>query len=498
MSMHEHVRVVLLAAGTLCAASAGAQRAAERIVFQPYLFETTDQSRQVMVEWGTLSVPERHARPDGRRIQLALVRFRSTAKQPGPPIIWLAGGPGLDAIDAARANVPHGYAREAATLKLYLALRELGDVIMFDQRGTGYSRPSLKCKEPGRPLPLDSVTTPADLLAAETARATACRALWQDQGVDLNAFNSEEIAHDVDDIRRALDASRVALVGGSYGSHLGLTTIRLHGDRVAWAVLRNVEGPDDGADVPATMDAILRRIDQAVRADPRWASRPDFLGTVRSTVERLTRAPERVELKDATGGPSTFITVGGFDLRVATASTRGLTEELRQLPSRYAAMQRGDFSWLARETLTLRRLGPGNAQQVAVDCADGVSEQRRALVRESAATSILGDVMDVPWPESCAAWGIRDLGPANRSPVRSTARVLLISGDLDGLTPPSNALAALKTLPNGRHLLIEGVAHGERDAFFSSPEILPLVFEFARTGRISREHVALPFDLTPP
>jgi len=164
--MHEHVRVVLLAAGTLCTASAGAQRAAERVVFQPYLFETTDQSQQVMAEWGTLTVPERHTRPDGRRIQLALVRFRSTAKQPGPPIIWLAGGPGLDAIDAARANVPHGYAREAATLKLYLALRELGDVIMFDQRGTGYSRPSLKCKEPGRPLPLDSVTTPADLLAA--------------------------------------------------------------------------------------------------------------------------------------------------------------------------------------------------------------------------------------------------------------------------------------------------------------------------------------------
>ena len=492
-------RAALLATGVLFTPPARAQRPAERIVFQPYLFETTDRSRQVMAEWGTLSVPERHAQSEGRRIQLALVRFRSTAKQPGPPIIWLAGGPGLDAIDAARANLPQGYARQAASLELYLALRELGDVIMFDQRGTGYSRPSLKCKEPGTPLPLDKPTTADALLAAEAARATACRALWKDHHVDLNAYNSEEIAHDVDDIRQALGASRVALVGGSYGSHLGLTTIRHYGDRVAWAVLRNVEGPDDGADLPETMDAILQRLDQAVRADPRWANRlPDFMGTVRATIDRLARAPERVELKDPAGKLSTFVTVGAFDLRIATAATRGLTEELRQLPARFAAMRQGDFSWLARETQTLRTPGAGNAQQVAVDCADGVSAERRALVRESAAKSILGDVMDVPWPDSCAAWGIRDLGAANRTPVRSSARVLLISGELDGLTPPSNALAALKTLPNGRHLLIEGVAHGERDAFFSSPDILPLVFEFARTGTISRDRLVLPFKVTPP
>jgi pimeloyl-ACP methyl ester carboxylesterase len=488
-------------AAVVGAGSVGAQRphAAERIDFQPYLFETTDRSLQAMAEWGTLSVPEYHARRNGRRVQLAVVRFRSTARQPGPPIIWLAGGPGLDAIDAARQNQPAGYARNASMLKLFLKLRELGDVIIFDQRGTGYSRPALKCARPGTPLPLDRPLTADDLIAAESVRAAACRVLWEGARVDLNAFNSLEIADDVDAIRRAIGASRIALAGGSYGAHLGLTAIRRHGDRVVWAVLRNVEGPDDGADLPSRMDEILRGVDQAVRVDPRWASRlPDFIGTVRATIARLARAPERVELKDPAGGPSTFVTVGSFDLRFATAAGRGLTDEIRQLPARYAAMEQGDFSWLARQSLAARRSTPGDAQSVAVDCADGVSANRRALAAESAAGSIVGAVMDLPWPENCPAWGIRDLGEVNRSPVRSTVPVLMISGELDGLTPPSNALAALRTLPNGRHLLIQGVAHGVHDAYFSSPDVLPLVFEFARTGRISRDRVGRPLELSAP
>jgi pimeloyl-ACP methyl ester carboxylesterase len=500
MTVRRPVHLALLV-GLLDAGGVGAQRppAARHIAFQPYLFETTDRSLQAMAEWGTLSVPEYHARPDGRRIQLSVVRFRSTAMQPGPPIVWLAGGPGLDAIDAARQNQPAGYARNASMLKLFLKLRELGDVIIFDQRGTGYSRPALKCARPGTPLPLDRPLTAEDLLSAESVRAAACRALWKDAGVDLAAYNSVEIADDVDAIRRAIGASRIALAGGSYGAHLGLTTIRRHGGHVAWAVLRNVEGPDDGADLPSRMDELLRGVDQAVRADPRWASRlPDFMGTVRATIARLARAPERVELKDPAGGPSTFVTVGSFDLRFATAAGRGLTEEIRQLPARYLAMSQGDFSWLARQSLALRRPTAGEAQAVAVDCADGVSAERAAMVRRTAASSIVGDVMDLPWPANCAAWGIRDLGEVNRSPVRSTAPVLMISGELDGLTPPSNALAALRTLPNGRHLLVQGVAHGVQDTYFSTPEVLPLVLEFARTGGISRDRVGRPLELSAP
>ena len=38
--------------------------------------------------------------------------------------------------------------------------------------------------------------------------------------------------------------------------------------------------------------------------------------------------------------------------------------------------------------------------------------------------------------------------------------MLLVSGELDPNTPPRHADEALRTLPNGRHVVLAGVAHG--------------------------------------
>ncbi len=38
--------------------------------------------------------------------------------------------------------------------------------------------------------------------------------------------------------------------------------------------------------------------------------------------------------------------------------------------------------------------------------------------------------------------------------------VLLLSGELDPVTPPRYAERVLQTLPNGRHLVLRGQAHG--------------------------------------
>ena len=48
----------------------------------------------------------------------------------------------------------------------------------------------------------------------------------------------------------------------------------------------------------------------------------------------------------------------------------------------------------------------------------------------------------------------------NGAAVRSNAPVLLVSGELDPNTPPRHAEVALRTLPNGRHVILAGVAHG--------------------------------------
>ena len=93
-----------------------------------YKFEAFDGTIEE-AELGTLLVKENRSEAESREIPLRFVRFRSTAENPGPPIVYLAGGPGGSGIDTARGP----------RLPLFLAMREFGDVIAFDQRGTGMS-----------------------------------------------------------------------------------------------------------------------------------------------------------------------------------------------------------------------------------------------------------------------------------------------------------------------------------------------------------------------
>jgi pimeloyl-ACP methyl ester carboxylesterase len=45
------------------------------------------------------------------------------------------------------------------------------------------------------------------------------------------------------------------------------------------------------------------------------------------------------------------------------------------------------------------------------------------------------------------------------APVQSDVPALLLSGEVDPVTPPENGELALKTLPNGRHLVLTGQGH---------------------------------------
>src|SRR5262245_48205625 len=58
--------------------------------------------RDVGAELWCLAVPENRQSPAPRLVELAFVRLRSNAERPGPPLVFLAGGPGSSGIEAAR------------------------------------------------------------------------------------------------------------------------------------------------------------------------------------------------------------------------------------------------------------------------------------------------------------------------------------------------------------------------------------------------------------
>lgn len=151
-------------------------------------------------ERGFFEVPEDRRDPRSRKIRLSYVRFASTAAKPGPPIVYLAGGPGGVATRALAGP----------RFSIMMALREVADVIAFEQRGTGLSNHIPERPLSSRPLP---EFTEAGLTAYFREDFKSAWADWTKAGVAMTGYNTEQNADDIEDLRRHL--------GGGEGLSLG-------------------------------------------------------------------------------------------------------------------------------------------------------------------------------------------------------------------------------------------------------------------------------------
>jgi imidazolonepropionase-like amidohydrolase/pimeloyl-ACP methyl ester carboxylesterase len=470
--MHAFVLRQMMALGALFAALIPAAAAQEhgtgRLAIEPYVF-TTDGGDSVAAELGRLAVPERYNDPRGATIEIAFVRFPATTPQPGTPIVYLAGGPGGSGIEAARGP----------RFPLFQALRKLGDVVALDQRGVGMSRPVLDCPEPILTDPA-MVRTPTSTIAPIRNAVAACAAHWRDQGVDLTAYNTESSADDLDALRQALEAEKLRLVGMSYGTTLGLTAIRRHGETIEAAVLAGVEGPDHALKLPVDVDRQLEAVSAMLATDPIVGTRlPNFAKLVAELAARLDANPISVPLpaRSAESPEPTVVTITGFDVRWAVANLVGHRETITLLPELFVPAAQDDFVPLAHLLLHEFSNMRLSAMGLAMDCASGASEGRREEIESQAASSIVGHTIDFPFPVVCDAIGVPELGASFRAPLRADTRVLFLSGSLDGRTPPSNAEEILPGFRNGTHILVENVGHDD-ELLVGSPEILAAITGF--------------------
>jgi pimeloyl-ACP methyl ester carboxylesterase len=177
---------------------AAKMQAFEAVRFEPYQYDYRGQ--HIEAELGRFVVPERHDHPTGRKITLAFLRLKSTSPRAGPPVIYLAGGPGGSAIHLAKG--PRGV--------IFLAMREAGDVIALEQRGVGLSEPNLDC--PGTlGFPLSSPRDRIPLLVLFNQESRECAVYWRSRGIDLAAYNVVQSAHDVNSLRQALGVEKIRL-----------------------------------------------------------------------------------------------------------------------------------------------------------------------------------------------------------------------------------------------------------------------------------------------
>ena len=424
------------------AAPAEAARVLGAMSFEPCTLSASGSPATVAAFCGTLAVPEDHARPEGRRIELAVALVPSRAKQPRPdPVFMLAGGPGQSAREAFPAA--------AGAFREILRKRH---VVLVDQRGTGGSHP-LHCR--GTDAEWAESADPA------RAREFAARCL---SGLDADPrfYTTSDAVLDLEAVRRALGAPQVNLVGGSYGTRVGLEYLRRHPDRARTVVLDAVVPPElalgseHARNLEAALDAHFARCE--ADAD----CRAQF-GPPRATLERLLdelrRAPRPVRYRDPVTDEVredelTAATLAGvvrlyaYAPQLAAMVPRTLAEAAAGRPEVLMAQARM-VDELVGEQFAL-------GVQLSVTCAEDAGRLR---VDPADARTLLGTGFVEVLLAQCEVWP-RGRRPADfDQPVRSDRPVLLLSGELDPVTPPRYGEAVVRHLPNGRHLVLRGQGH---------------------------------------
>lgn len=474
-------RAFLLAATIAVTASPPLAAQSAPLEWTPTAF-TSAAGERTDAETAWITVPERHANPGGPRVRLPLLRFRSRNPNPGPPIVYLAGGPGSSALNAATG----------IAFPIAMQMRDVADVVFFDQRGTGTAEPSLAITGTFE-LPLDVLVSSPEARDAIGVRARRAAAEVRGRGVDLAAYNTVESADDLEAIRAALGAGRITLWGHSYGSHLALAYVRRHGGHVHRMIVGGVNGPGQRWRYPGDGQALLERVDSAVRAHPRLSPLvPDLVGTTRRVLARLDAEPARVRMDSQT------VVIGGDEVRLLIALSGGELDFITRLPMLMAALDAGRYEAIAGGVVAgLKQRPLRTAMTYTMHLASGVSPERLRRIQAQVPGALLGDAINFPFsdPGFQAAWGVEDLGEEFRGPLRSPVPALFLSGRYDGRTSIDDAEDVRSGFPNSAHVVIDGVAH---DFYGATPAIRDMMMRFLRGEPVRDTMISVPLEFHGP
>jgi pimeloyl-ACP methyl ester carboxylesterase len=412
------------------------------------------------VRFGYLHVPVDHAEPGGATMRMALALLPARSADPAPdPIVSIAGGPGLPALDAhmgIRAAGPHPFD----------IFRERRDVIVIDARGHGHSDPA-RCPELDGSEPLTERSATAERLWL--AKLARCRERLLAQGVRLETLSSAQVAHDLALLRRAVGAPQLNLIGLSYGTRIAAEAVR-----EIPAAVRAVyySGPvpselpfDRGDNAEEVLETLFHRC----AAMPACRSAyPDLRADYDSILSRTRRAPLRVPLPASDALPEGELVVDAELMREGLGSlvrTRELAAGAPLLIHTLAEQGLESVGRMAGPLMQgLSEQGVAASTFLAFWCNDG---RRGSEALPPRCRALLGD----EWVERAA------------EPVRSEVPALIVTGELDPRTPPSYARALAAGLSRAQ-LVIEPWYGHERPSdctfriardFFDRPEVPPTV-----------------------
>ncbi len=453
------------------------------VVEKPIIF-TAKSGQSADAFEGSFLVPENRLDPNSRDLTLHYVRFAATGTQKGNPIVYLAGGPGGSGIATAKFW----------RLPFFLAMREFGDVIALDQRGTGASNDMETCTSSqiidGAKQMSDDEFTKINQRALQE-----CVAIWQDQNIDLRGYTTVQNVADLEALRLHLGADKLNLWGISYGSHMALAAIKQIPDSLDRIVIASAEGLDQTVKQPARTDAYFGHLQLAINSQPDVKAQfPDIRAMMHRVHSNLDKAPLRIQIPQKDAETVDYV-LQRRDMQQIASAMIADPSRAGQLLQIYNQLDQGNWAPVAGLLQRFYTSGEGvsfSPMSVMTDIASGIGAERRKLVEKQAETSLLGVYLN----DTLGLVDVDpsyDLGDEFREKPVSDIPLLLLSGSLDGRTYVDSQHEAVSGLRNAQKVLVTNAGHNlfMLSAMEVRPGVLAAISDFMQGQNVDGHEVVV-------
>ncbi|MEU6431774.1 alpha/beta hydrolase [Microbispora sp. NPDC046973] len=249
-------------------------------------------------ECATLQVPLDYAKPEGKKIGIALVRLRATDQNRRiGSLVFNFGGPGGSGVTTL-INAAHAFS----------TLNSRYDLVGFDPRGVERSS-GIRCLS-GPQMDQYMSREPSESVATETKLVAGfAQACERNAGWILPYVGTVNAARDMESLRAALGEQRLNYLGFSYGTHLGAVYATQNPKKVGRMVLDSAVDPSVSMlDMAKTQALGFQKAYEDYLADctrtrtscPIGADRAAANATVLKLLRDLRRTPGKVGSRTVT------------------------------------------------------------------------------------------------------------------------------------------------------------------------------------------------------
>lgn len=395
---------------------------------------------------GKYEVFEVRSAKSGRKIALNIVLLPAlSAKPAADALFYLVGGPG-------------GAATASAAATFMPRLRRERDVVLVDQRGTGESNP----------LGCDLFGVKPDMRAyfAEFPldKLRLCREQLE-KVANLKLYTTSIAMDDLDEVRAAFGYDRIDVYGGSYGSTAALVYLRQHPERVRTATIFGVAPPN--AKIPLSFakgvqHAMDRLFEDCAGDSACNAAYPKLREEFEIVLKRFDKGPVEVTAVNKFTRESQQVSVTRDAFVDSVRVLLYVPQAMSLMPLLIHTAAQGDLAPLVDVGFQVVYQLTGQlyrGMQFSVVCAEDdpfISEEE---IKHASEGTFYGDTRVRLTRKACAEWPRAPVPASFLEPVKSTAPVLIISGELDPVTPPWLAEDAARSLPNSRRLVVHNATH---------------------------------------